>query len=379
MTQCKDSFRTSFTDCGEMKDFHKQLDAQTIWTRVPVNSLEFYDLSDSDVLPVSRADFPLQVSDDAIRDTAENTQLIVRVNGDCWPVRDTAYKSILDRARISGNALKKLPKSELGHVLTRCCQMYSDDGLVLIRDEKVTAIHGGGEKDYSVIPIGSLMEVIEKSLSSTFPLTDFRAGYYDHSVSIAKWSMECYTDELLADYLRLLERNGEKMLADTLVPAFTFVSSDTGLSSVKINVNLVGNRCTLNMGSCIQIEHKSKKNVGDFSNAMDCLFTRFGNTIDKLKNLFSIQLEFPVNAMARICKALHMPAAPSCEAVAMFEMVNGRMPATAHDVFMAMQEIPFICRANGMEEAKLLTISENLSRALSIDWSKYDLAKGVNL
>ena len=53
-------------------------------------------------------------------------------------------------------------------------------------------------------------------------------------------------------------------------------------------------------------------------------------------------------------------------------------PATAHDVFMAMQEIPYILKTEHTPESKLLTIEENMARALVLRWSDYDRARGVS-
>ena len=59
----------------------------------------------------------------------------------------------------------------------------------------------------------------------------------------------------------------------------------------------------------------------------------------------------------------------------MYEMAYGGGPATAHDVFMAMQEIPYMLKTRHTPEAKMLKTEENMARALSIRWSDYDLAK----
>lgn len=62
----------------------------------------------------------------------------------------------------------------------------------------------------------------------------------------------------------------------------------------------------------------------------------------------------------------------------MFEMSYGGGTATAHDIYMAMQEIPFLLKSEGYSDAKLIPLGENMARALVLDWSKYDLAKAVN-
>ena len=62
----------------------------------------------------------------------------------------------------------------------------------------------------------------------------------------------------------------------------------------------------------------------------------------------------------------------------MYEMAYGGGPATAHDVFMAMQEIPFILKTENTPQSKMLTIEENMARALTLRWGDYDLAKAVS-
>ena len=108
------------------------------------------------------------------------------------------------------------------------------------------------------------------------------------------------------------------------------------------------------------------------------LFAQFGDSVAKLSGLLSVHLDYPVNAMTAVCKKLSMPKKAALEAIAMFETVNGDRPATAHDVFMAMQEIPFNLKISGTAESKLLTLQETMARALTLRWSDYDLAKKVS-
>ena len=98
----------------------------------------------------------------------------------------------------------------------------------------------------------------------------------------------------------------------------------------------------------------------------------------KPQKLLDIELEYPVNAMTRICKKLSLPKKAAVEAIAMFEMSYGGGSATAHDVFMALQEIPFILKSQNTPESKMLVIEENMARALTLKWSDYDLAKAVS-
>lgn len=82
--------------------------------------------------------------------------------------------------------------------------------------------------------------------------------------------------------------------------------------------------------------------------------------------------------MTRICKKLSLPKKAAVEAIAMYEMAYGSGYATAHDVFMAMQEIPYLLKSGHTPESKMLFVEENMARALTLRWSDYDLAKAVS-
>ena len=129
---------------------------------------------------------------------------------------------------------------------------------------------------------------------------------------------------------------------------------------------------------CVAVEHRRQSKVADFASALDQLFAQFGDSVAKLKKLAEVYLDYPVNAMTRVCKKLCMPKKAAMEAIAMFEMAYGGGPATAHDVFLAMQEIPFILKSEKAPESKLLSLEETMARAVSLKWSDYDLAKAVS-
>ncbi|WP_143433352.1 hypothetical protein [Intestinimonas butyriciproducens] len=80
-----------------------------------------------------------------IADTMENTSLLLKVNGETYPVRSCAIKSILERARISGHALNKVSKSIFTQILNYCMDVASGDSLIKVADDKVSAVHAGPE------------------------------------------------------------------------------------------------------------------------------------------------------------------------------------------------------------------------------------------
>ena len=185
-------------------------------------------------------------------------------------------------------------------------------------------------------------------------------------------------EELLGTYVKTLTATGKGAYASKLTPGIRFMTSDTGVASAKVSALLVGGQHPIHIGKCVAVDHRHQSKISDFTDVLDQLFAQFGDMIAKLEALLDITLDYPVNAMTRICKKLSLPKKAAVEAISMFEMAYGGGPATAHDVFLAMQEIPFILKTQNTPESKMLEVEENMARALTIKWSDFDLAKAVS-
>ncbi len=378
MLTCKDDFATTFDSYPEMIHFHESLSKGTVWRRCKVKDLHVEPLDASSALCTTPSAFVPGTSEDAVADTVENLGLALRVGGDLYPLRTTAYKTLLDRAKISGTALPKLKKAELAAVLNACLAVHSSDALLLVRDEKVSATHSGDVRDYSVLPIDELLHTLEKKMDARFPGYHFENGYCDHAYTSGCWTFPDQKEDMLGTYAKTLQTKGMGTMAAKLVPGIHFLTSDTGVASAKVSAMLMGTQHPIHIGSCISVDHRLQRKVEDFDKELDQLFAQFCDSVSRLQTLLEIELQYPVNAMTRICKKFSLPKKEALEAIAMFEISYGGGTATAHDVFMALQEIPWLMKANKHPEAKLLNVEENMARALSIRWSDFDLAKAVN-
>ena len=378
MLTCKDDFATTFDSYPEMIHFHESLSKGTVWRRCKVKDLHVEPLDASSALCTTPSAFVPGTSEDAVADTVENLGLALRVGGDLYPLRTTAYKTLLDRAKISGTALPKLKKAELAAVLNACLAVHSSDALLLVRDEKVSATHSGDVRDYSVLPIDELLHTLEQKMDARFPGYHFVNGYCDHAYTSGCWTFPSQREDMLGTYAKALQTKGMGTMATKLVPGIRFLTSDTGVASAKVSAMLMGTQHPIHIGSCISVDHRLQRKVEDFDKELDQLFAQFCDSVSKLQTLLEIELQYPVNAMTRICKKFSLPKKEALEAIAMFEISYGGGTVTAHDVFIALQEIPWLMKANKHPEAKLLTVEENMARALSIRWSDFDLAKAVN-
>ena len=378
MLTCKDDFATTFDSYPEMIHFHESLSKGTVWRRCKVKDLHVEPLDASSALCTTPSAFVPGTSEDAVADTVENLGLALRVGGDLYPLRTTAYKTLLDRAKISGTALPKLKKAELAAILNACLAVHSSDALLLVRDEKVSATHSGDVRDYSVLPNDELLHTLEQKMDARFPGYHFVNGYCDHAYTSGCWTFPSQRVDMLGTYAKALQTKGMGTMATKLVPGIRFLTSDTGVASAKVSAMLMGTQHPIHIGSCISVDHRLQRKVEDFDKELDQLFAQFCDSVSKLQTLLEIELQYPVNAMTRICKKFSLPKKEALEAIAMFEISYGGGTATAHDVFMALQEIPWLMKANKHPEAKLLTVEENMARALTIRWSDFDLAKAVN-
>ena len=123
-----------------------------VWTLHPQKEIEV--VSNEDDLQMSLA----SVSEKAINRAEQG--LLIKIPGmGLYPLRDTARKGLLDRARVSGNSLTRIDSELLADLLTQCTQVYKNDVRFLIRDEMITAVVSGDETDYKVLP----MQVLQSS------------------------------------------------------------------------------------------------------------------------------------------------------------------------------------------------------------------------
>lgn len=183
---------------------------------------------------------------------------------------------------------------------------------------------------------------------------------------------------MIGAYIKTLSAYNDKAKLDKIVPGVRFITSDTGVASAKVSALLLGGAYPIHIGGCVAVDHRHKTSIEDFDKALDQLFAQFGDSIKKLEYLLEVYLNYPVNAMIRVCKKLALPKKAALEAIDIFEKTYGGGVATAHDVFMAMQEILFTLKCEGTPQSKMLTVEENMARALTLDWTSFDLAKAVD-
>ena len=225
MQNCQDAYFATFPSFAELFGYQKQVNDRSTWTHCAVNQLHVEPLNRNSSCYPALKEFAPGVSQEAVEDSFNNLGLAIRFDQKLYPVRETAYKSLLDRAKISGSGLNKLTKDELAQVLNTFLGHFRSEALVLVRDEKISAVHSGDEADYSILPIDRLLNVLQSKLGDRFPGNVFEGGYSDHAITSAAWSLPDQKEDLIGAYARLLASKGKSAMASRLMPGVRFLTA----------------------------------------------------------------------------------------------------------------------------------------------------------
>ena len=196
-----DNFSRSFSESGDFFQFLSARQARSKWMTAPSKELRFEPVERGSTL----GNLYMQIYDhngdaDVLEDTMENTSLLLKVDGKDYPVRSCALKTVLERARISGHALNKVSKSVFAEILNYCMGVASGDSLIKVADEKVSAVHGGDPKDYTVMEMLPLFKATNDFLNREYPGNRFMTAHFDHSIATAIWCLDGQADKLLDTY-----------------------------------------------------------------------------------------------------------------------------------------------------------------------------------
>lgn len=147
-----DEFHKGFFREGNFLAFIEEREENSDWEKVKSSELRFYPIADG-----QRASSMLEEKlrekgkECVFKDTMEHTRLILKVRDELYPIRSCAIKTILERARVSGNALNKVQETELAQILNYCMKVAGGDALLRFCEDKISAVHGGDASDYAVL------------------------------------------------------------------------------------------------------------------------------------------------------------------------------------------------------------------------------------
>ena len=368
-----DNFSRSFSESGDFFQFLSARQARSKWMTAPSKELRFEPVERGSTL----GNLYMQIYDhngdaDVLEDTMENTSLLLKVDGKDYPVRSCALKTVLERARISGHALNKVSKSVFAEILNYCMGVASGDSLIKVADEKVSAVHGGDPKDYTVMEMLPLFKATSDFLNREYPGNTFMTAHFDHSIATAIWRLDGQADNLLDTYHREIAAKG--LQTEKMVPALRFSTSDVGMSGANLYpIFLVGAESRIvPLGYSIRTEHKNGVDMQYFEEQLRLVYAQFEKALDKQVQLMNIEIRYPVTTLMRVLKRIKAPKKASYEAMDYFVAIHGDSPCTAYELFMQMSDVIFSAQCDGASGLRIAQLEEIVSRALNVNWHEYD-------
>lgn len=371
-----DAFSRAFAHEPEFLGFLRDINKNSGWSRRQANSLRVVAMEDNDPLTTAlRKQYSMVGEEGILDDTMEHTRLLLKAEDELTPIRSCAIKTILDRARINGYALTKLAKPHLAEVLNYCLQIANGDALLWYSEGKISAVHAGDPKDYSVLEIPDLFEHTVNYLEEHYPGYTFVTGSFDHSTVTAIWELTGQ-DDLVDAYMDALKRHG-LLTGDysDIRAAVRLVTSNTGISGANLFPMLYAGKASLPipLGTPLKEDHKNGADMERFDENLSKLFAQYDIGLKALTALLDVELWYPVNAMQGVLKDVGVPKRLAAEVIEQYRSLHGEHPDTAHSVYYAMNEILFNMERDGATGSRIAAMEENLSRALHVKWSSFDI------
>ncbi len=373
----KDSYFNYFDTEDDFLYFLNERFEKSEWRTIETSELRFENLEERTLFSNElEKDYERKGFSGVIEDTINNTRLLLILDGKEIPVRNTAMKTIFERARIGGSVLNDFDKKTLSKILNYSMSLSNGRSLIKIADEKISAIHAGDSCDYKILEIKDIFNKTKEYLEKMYGVANFKRGNFEHCMVSAVW--EFSNDKLMDTYRELLENNGVQL--KKLKLALKLISSDVGISGANLQPMIIyEDKYFLTLGNIIRLPHKSDASLEKFEKNLNLIFGSFNVGLNKLSELLEIYIHNPVNCMMGLMKKVRLPKKLSIPIIEEFKKENENNPmVTAHDIYLAISEIIFIMQCKGEKGIKIVDAEEKIAKLLNIDWKEYDTSIQVS-
>jgi len=370
----KDGYRGIFQEQDDFFACLKRIGTNSFWKRRKAKNLRLVPITEGS--PIAEEMREKYVNDgldeDIISDTIVNTGLLLKDKSEYYPVRGCAIKSILDRAGIAGNGLRRVEKSVYARILNDLLKVANGEALIRFSEGKVSAVLSGDCNDYSILDVEEIYMHAVDYLGSNFKGCNYLGGFYEHNMVSALWELSG-EDELLKAYEEELKLHGKSV--DEMKPMVRITTSDTGNGGANIYPMFVSGteNTTINLGNPLRLEHRYGNDITEFEQQLKQLYSKYQLATGNLIKLLKIDIMHPVNCMRGVMDKLKIPKRYQAEAVELFKAQQGEDPCTAHDIYYGISEILYMLACDGEEGSRITRMEETIARALSMNWEEYDI------
>lgn len=369
-----DEFHKGFFREGDFLAFIEEREENSDWEKVKSSELRFYPIADG-----HRASSMLEEKlrekgkECVFKDTMEHTRLILKVRDELYPIRSCAIKTILERARVSGNALNKVQKTELAQVLNYCMKVTGGDALLRFCEDKISAVHGGDASDYAVLKTPELFRRTVEYLQDNFSGYTFAGASYDHSIVTAVWSLD-NEEALLKEYKESLQTHG--LPCDEIQLGLRLTTSDTGQSGANLYPMIFFGSELRNipLGSPLKLHHKNKADLARFDEQLNLLYAQYSKALGNMQSMMDVYVLHPINAMLGVMKRIGVPKKYATLIAEDYRLKRGDTACSVYEAYLQISEVIYLMQCDGAEGSKIVMMEENIARAVHLRWKDYDFA-----
>ncbi|MBR2402250.1 MAG: hypothetical protein IKB01_05755 [Lachnospiraceae bacterium] len=384
----KDYETIGFGTQEECFSFFKKQKESDIWKRCFISEMSVKPLPNCPIM-VSQIMSDLDITgidNSSVIDAMEDKRLALTLPLEkltTRPIRYTAFKTLCERAGLSGSALscysekprqKEMEPENKAAVLNYGLECFNGSkALVLIRDEKVSAVLSGDGKDYSPLPVYDLAKALETGLTDTFHNVKFVNSHVNHELACITFTI---TDEDVKDLmLATLNKCGHE--EDSVIINITLITSDVGASGANLFPEIICEGKAIAVGDEIVLPHKHGHNIDDFKLNVGKVYSCLQDGCEKMEALNKIVLKNPLGCCKAVAFKLGLPKNEAIEAAEFFDAVRPPV-TTALDLYWNMWDIIPLYEKSCKEAdkefglVKKMNLKENISRIMNMDIKRFD-------
>lgn len=363
----------------ELNDYVAFRKEDDTWMSVPISKCRIIRKNEDESIEDFMEKNGINASQEAVQSTLDDNGMFLKVTGrknaGVYPVRYTAVSGILNRAGLSCFTMSNSVETKKVRVLTpeekmkfinKCLGLYDEEATILIRDEKVSSM---ASDRYAILPVDELKAAIESVLDEKYPMAEFVSGEVSHESITLSWNLD--DEDMEEDLNSRLEEAG--FPPASVKSGISFLTSDVTKANASVLPYFIIDGKKICCGKPIELKHIGKKTAKDFEKMLPKLNAMFENNVTRLEELSNITLRYPADCLRAVAYINKLPKKLTLKVAQKWEETVWAGPATAFDVYFALQDIVETYQKNEKTSITgFLNIQGTVAEMLYEDYEKYD-------
>lgn len=314
---------------------------------------------------------------DVIQDTQENgTGLVLNIQNSQYPIRDCCLQSLCAMARINGRGLYAVSRLQRAEIFSHCLSAARGKGLVLVCDDKVSAIHGGDKGEYAILPIPELLFETQSFLEKKYEFAAFNSGMWSYSLTRGIWNLKEHTRDFASRYPALAPIFRDKNIC------LSVATSDTGTTAARIDFSLRTNDGTdiFPLGEAVLTPHRGFSTVESFKEGFNIINAKMETGFKHIAALKTKEYTYGLNVLIRALMKVQIPQKYIKIAIDAFMTEKGDTESSANG--LEIYQYACSCIKAAMAESTALYIAKletDISKLIRMPLEKYDTIGDIAL